>query len=104
MILKKQWHSARVPIPRPVVVALALSLMIALVTLVPFRGHAMSDASPKEAIETLPNPAPTPEDITIEPSQMARGTSHTILINIRDCPNKKFGDANAVIAESDLGL
>lgn len=86
---------------RPLVLLLGLCFGVSLIPSAP--SHAYTESISSEALAG-PVPNPTPEDITIEPSQMARGTTRTIIISIRDCPSKKFGEANTVIAAGDLNV
>jgi len=85
---------------RPLVLLLVLGFGVSLLRSAP--SHVQAESIATSPVLTGPVPNPTPEDIIIEPSQMTRGTTRTIIINIRDCPTKKFGDANSVITEGEL--
>ena len=49
-----------------------------------------------------PKPTPPTENFTIEPSQVVRSTTHTLVITSEDCDHKTFEADDTVISQDDI--
>jgi hypothetical protein len=68
----------------------------------PFRTYAAVGTGETQPQPEVRKQVALAENFTIEPSQLARGSSHTIAIVSKDCQNKTFGADDGVIIKSDI--